>query len=235
MKTSISFAGFVLTAGAISCLSICTVSAAETNAPVIETSVAQPAVVTTSASTVEATTTVKLPYGVEDVLKLSRANISEDIVLNYIQNSGTIYNLAPQDIVYLRNQGVSDHVVNAMLNQRKQVEGAAQIAQQFSVPNAPAVPDANMVPVAPTYLDPTAAYAEPQPAPTASSVYVIPYPQASAAYYGYYGYYGPYGCYRPYYYGGYCGPSVSLGFGFGGRGFYGHGFSHGHGGRGWHR
>jgi hypothetical protein len=38
----------------------------------------------------------KLPYGVEDVLKLSRAQVSEDITLNFIHNSGTIYNLTPK-------------------------------------------------------------------------------------------------------------------------------------------
>ena len=56
----------------------------------------------------------KLPYGVDDVLKLSRAQISEDITLNYVRNSGTIYNLAPKDIVYLRNEGVSDKVISTM-------------------------------------------------------------------------------------------------------------------------
>jgi len=50
----------------------------------------------------------KLPYGVEDVVKLSHAQISDDVVLNYIRNSGTIYTLGPQEIVYLRNQGVSE-------------------------------------------------------------------------------------------------------------------------------
>src|SRR5690242_21831820 len=46
----------------------------------------------------------KLPYGIEDVVKLSRAQISDDVVINYIRNSGTIYTLGPQEIVYLRNQ-----------------------------------------------------------------------------------------------------------------------------------
>ena len=64
---------------------------------------------------------VKLPYGVEDVLKLSRAQVSEDITLNYIKNSGTIYNLSPKDIVYLKNEGVSDKVLNTMMEQRQNV------------------------------------------------------------------------------------------------------------------
>ncbi len=71
----------------------------------------------------------KLPYGVADVLKLSRAQVGDEITLTYIQNSGTIYNLGPKDIVYLRDQGVSDRVINTMLDQRKKLtEVAAQPA-----------------------------------------------------------------------------------------------------------
>ena len=165
---------------------------------------------------------VKLPYGVDDVLKLSRSSINEDIILNYIQNSGTIYNLAPQDIVYLRNQGVSDRVVGAMLNQRKQVEAAAaQSAPQNApaIPNAPMVPDANTAQVAPVYDD-----SAQQTAAPSSSVYVIPYPQATAAYYGSYGY--PYYSY-PYYGSYYYGPSIAFGFGFGHGGYCGPRYYHG--------
>ncbi len=155
---------------------------------------------------------VKLPYGVEDVLKLSRAQVSDDIIVNYVQNSGTIYNLSPNDIVYIRNQGVSERVIGSMLDQRRRVtEVAAQAAPQSAPAPYAAAPQ-------PTYdaANSTAAaapptYAAPAPAQTqsaASTLYVIPYPQATSAYYGY-----PY--YYPYY-SGYYGPSVSVGFGFGG-------------------
>jgi len=230
MKKSISYARLVLIAGAVFSLPVAAVMADETNASVAQTN--QLPAVTKTAQAIAPTTTTKLPYGVEDVLKLSRANVSEDIILNYIQNSGTIYNLGPQDLVYLRDQGVSDHVLNAMLNQRKVVEAAAQTAQSTV---APGVPDASMVPIAPTYTDSAPAPMETQAAPAAaSSVYVIPYPQAAAAYYGYASYYPYYG-YR------YCSPSVVVGVGYGGycyRGhnyyghaYHGHGYGHGHG---WH-
>ena len=119
------------------------------------------------------------------MLKLSRAHNSDDSILNYVQSSGTIYNLAPQDIVYLRNQGVSDRVVNAMVGQRKLVEASAQAQQQVPAP-APIFQDPGAV--APTYADSGAGYAEAPATSAPSSVYVIPYPQATAAYYGYYGY-----------------------------------------------
>lgn len=176
---------------------------------------------------------VKLPYGVEDVLKLSRAQIGETIILNYIQSSGTIYNLGPKDIVYLRDQGVSDTVINAMLTQRKRAElasqAAAAAAAQVGGPyapgagTAPLVADAGAVGNAPT-ADQSVTYAEAPLTPPASSVYVIPYSGA------YYGSYYPYPYYGSAYYGGWYGPSVAFGFRFGGHGsFGGHGFG-GHGG-----
>ena len=99
-----------------------------------------PAPTTTAASTPTATDSapVRLPYGVEDVLKLSRAQISEDVTLNFIRNSGTIYNLAPTDIVYLRNQGVSDRVINTMLDQRMNVP--AEVAAQTAPSSTAAAP-----------------------------------------------------------------------------------------------
>jgi len=165
-----------------------------------------------------AATQPKLPYGVKEVLKLTRAKISEDVVVNYIQNSGMAYNLTSSDIVYLRNEGVSDRVINAMLDQSKTLETAQNQADNAPPAAAPAPAPASAPIPAPTQapqvaVNPAPVYVQP-PSPSApSTVYVIPYPPATSAYYGYYqpyyGYYGAY--YAPYY-----GPTISLGFGFGG-------------------
>jgi len=246
MKNSLTYAGLALMTGAVVCYPFRSLNAAETNTAVASTTAAQSVVV--AGTPVEVSSgAVKLPYGVEDVLKLSRANINDDIILNYVQSSGTIYNLTPQDIVYLRNQGVSDRVVNAMVGQRKLVEATAQGPQQVPAPapNAPMIQDPGVA-VDPTYSDVGSGYTEAPATSAPSSVYVIPYPQATAAYYGYYGY-SPYSYYGPYAYG-YCAPSVSIGIGFGGYGYYGHGYyghryyghggyghgGYGHGGHGWH-
>jgi hypothetical protein len=134
----------------------------------------------------------KLPYGVEDVLKLSRAQISEDITLNYIKNSGTIYNLSPKDIVYLRNEGVSDKVINTMMDQRSNVP--ADVANQNALQaqaaasaagTVPASADASTAQAAPVYIQPQPFYVEPTPVyvppepyyEPASTLYIIPYPR----------------------------------------------------------
>lgn len=202
------------TAGAISLLAWTALSTASAQEPTDS-----PAIPNISAPVASAApaTAGKLPYGVEDVVKLSRAQVSEGVILTYIQNSGTIYNLGPKDIVTMRDQGVSDRVINAMLDQRKTVEASTQAGA--SALAAPA--DTTVVAAAPTYSSPP-----PDATPaSASSVYVIPYPAATSAYYGYY---------QPYYSGGYYGyygygyPSVSFGFGYGGAyyGRYGHYYGH---------
>ena len=104
-----------------------TTSASDTSAQAAEPAAAQPA-------------PAKLPYGVEDILKLSSSQVSEGIILTYIQNSGTIYSLSPQDIATLKSAGVSDNVVMAMVDQRRNVmAAAAQAAPPAAAQPAPVV------------------------------------------------------------------------------------------------
>ena len=174
----------------------------------------------------------QLSYGVSEILQMSQAKVGDNVIVSYVQNSGNNYGLNAAQIIYLRQQGVSDNVINTMLNQRTQ---SAQIAAATTTP-APETPAANSTPSASTTTtQPAVAYV---PATSASTVYVVPDTQT----YNYnawlysrpypYPYYGPYYGYYPYY-GGYCWPapaiSLSFGFGFGG-GYYNHGGYYG----GWH-
>src|SRR5260370_31643925 len=147
------------TVGTISLLtiSLAAVSAAAQGEPVTSQSASL-----TSAQPPAPSAPAKLPYGVEDVVKLSHAQVSEGVILTYIQNSGTIYNLGPKDIVYLRDQGVSDHVINAMLDQRKNVGEATAQTTQATAQSAPAYSDTSAAVAAPTYAAPEA-YAQPAP------------------------------------------------------------------------
>jgi len=174
---------------------------------------------------------IQLSSGVTDILKLGRAHVGDDIIIAFIRNSGTTYHLSVPEILYLREQGVSDQVLTAMLSAGQNVTAAAaQAAPQPApqpVPTGPTADWANSNPqpapaapqYAPNYVAAAPVYAQPSP------VYAYPAP--------YYGYYDSW----PYYWGY---PSVSFGFGFG-RGYYGgyHGGGyHGggyHGGGGGHR
>jgi hypothetical protein len=70
----------------------------------------------------------QLSYGVPQVLQLVQARVSDGIIVSFIQNSGTIYSLNAGEIVYLKQQGVSDPVLNAMLNQRSRLTGSTDPA-----------------------------------------------------------------------------------------------------------
>jgi hypothetical protein len=160
---------------------------------------------------------IQLSYGVSQIVQLAQAKVSDSTILTFVQNSGNSYGLDANQIIYLRQNGVSDAVVSAMLNQPKNVAANQTASQTANTQNATAV-----APPVTTYV---------QSAP-ASSVYVVPDTQT----YYYDSYYQPYyypNYYYPYYGWGY--PAVSLSFGFGGRwggGFHGGGFHgggfHGH-------
>jgi hypothetical protein len=155
----------------------------------------------------------QLSYGVPQIIQLAQAKISDDTIIAYIHNSGNSYGLDVNQIIYLRQQGVSDNVINVMLNQPKVASAPVQSATQ---------PDNSQASTA--YAQPATTYVQTVPS---SQVYVIPDTQT----YYYSAYYAqPY--YYPYYAWPY--PAVSLSFGFGGRwgggGWHGGGF---HGG-GWH-
>ena len=179
----------------------------------------------TATATAKTAEPVKLPYGVEDVLKMSRAQVSDDVIATYIQNTGTIYSLGPNDIVYLKDRGVSDRIINTMLDQRRIAnEVAAQAQQQQAAAQAPAAAADNNSPVTtPAYSDQqSAAPAVTQPA---SSLYVIPNPTPPYPYYGgpYYSYSYSYPYYPyPYSYAGFGfgRPVVGFRFGLGARSFH---------------
>lgn len=168
-----------------------------------------------------------LSYGVSQVVQLSKANISDDTIISYIQNSGNSYGLDADQIIYLKEQGVSANVINAMINQKNR-------AVAVSVPTPSPAPVVDQ--------DQSVQYAQPNAVPTttpppvvgdsapSSTVYVIP--DTQTYYYD--------ANYAPYYYGyyGYGWPAVSLsfGWGYGGWGGYRGGWGggwHG-GGGGWH-
>jgi len=57
-----------------------------------------------------------LSPGVAEVMKLAESGADEDVVLAYIQNAGSIFNLTADQILYLKDNGVSSPVITAMLN-----------------------------------------------------------------------------------------------------------------------
>jgi len=139
-------------------------------------------------------TAPNLAPGVADIVKLASARVGDSVILAYIDNAGTVYNLDAHQIVYLHDVGVSEPVISAMLKQKQKnmAQGARMVAQSPSVPDDNGTPPSSQ-----------AVYSQPdsQEAP-ASTVYVIPYQTATPCYgYSYYPYYSCFVGY-PWFYGG---------------------------------
>jgi hypothetical protein len=54
----------------------------------------------------------------QEVVKLTKAQMGDDVIVAYINNSGTTFNLSADDMLYLQGQGVSQPVMNALLHSR---------------------------------------------------------------------------------------------------------------------
>jgi hypothetical protein len=168
---------------------------------------AQPA---TNATANAGPTAPLLSYGVTQIIQLSQANVGDATIVNYIRNSDSSYGLDADQIVYLKQQGVSDTVLNTMLSQPRTTQTAATAQPASATATSTATATVNIV------AQPAVTYvpADPIYVPS-SSVYVIPDTQTYQYYaYTYHPYYGgrSYLGYRPYYYG----THYSFGAGYGG-------------------
>ncbi len=176
----------------------------------------------------------QLSYGMAQIVKLAQANVSDDAIMAYIKNSGNSYGLNADQIIYLRQQGVSDAVITTMLNQPR--PGLA-----VAVPTTQAPPPASSTAYASQdsadTVAPPVTYVQTVPATT---YYYQPYyyypayawcPPVTYCY-GWGGYYrGYYGGYRGGWHGGWRGGASSVGW-HGGR--FAGGWHGGAPGGGWH-
>ena len=88
------------------------------------------------------------PLSLADVKALAKAGISEDVIISQIKSSRTVFHLSAADIIELRDTGVSDKVVNYMINTPSTV-GEAAPAGSVVVQQAPPPPPVETIVVAP--------------------------------------------------------------------------------------
>ena len=56
------------------------------------------------------------PLSVEDVVKLSKEGISEDVIVTKIKKNGKAFDLSPDELVELKKLGVADNVIKLLLD-----------------------------------------------------------------------------------------------------------------------
>ena len=79
------------------------------------------------------------PLTIDDVISMSRSRISDDLIISQIRNSRTVYRLRTADIVDLKRTGVSERVIDFMINTPTEIryEETARVAR--TPPPAPLV------------------------------------------------------------------------------------------------
>ena len=96
-----------------------------------------------------------LTPAVSEVIRLSEAGSSEEVILGYIMGSRAPFNLSDDDILYLKDIGLSSPVVAAMLNRDHDLQGQGQVYTY----DQKAYPATNPTAVAPQPIAPPAAEA----------------------------------------------------------------------------
>ena len=90
------------------------------------------------------------PLLVADVEALAKAGIKDDLIISQIRNSRTVYHLTTADIIALKNAGVSDKVVDFMINTPSQIP-SAQVSGEVGPEPPPQPPQQIVVAPGPEY------------------------------------------------------------------------------------
>jgi len=59
---------------------------------------------------------LRQPTSIADVKAMARAGVSDGVIITQIRNTRTIYHLSAADVIALRDAGVSEQVLNFMIN-----------------------------------------------------------------------------------------------------------------------
>ena len=91
------------------------------------------------------------PLAVADVKAMAQAHVSDEVIISQIQNTHTVYHLSAADIIDLHNAGVSERVVQFMVN-------TPSVAVAAPAPPTAVVQGPPPVPAEPVYVAPGPEY-----------------------------------------------------------------------------
>jgi len=158
---------------------------------------AQPGDAGNVASTAPAVAAVSFSPAIRDILKMLDAKVDIEVIKAYVRNSNIAYNPNASEIIGLKQHGVPDEVITALLQRGAEVR--AQLAQSRQA-TAPAMPPNNPAPAYPYDYGASLPDYNTYPAYPAYADYGYPY--YGYAYGGYpYDYSYPWAFYSPFYFG----------------------------------
>jgi hypothetical protein len=80
------------------------------------------------------------PLSLEDVVRLTSNGTSDEIIIGQIYNSGSVYNLTSDQIIWLQSNGVRDRVIQAMQQTRFRPVRQVYTQPVYVVPAPPPPP-----------------------------------------------------------------------------------------------
>lgn len=87
---------------------------------------------------------IRTEGSVAQVIRLAASGVDEGVILGFVTNSATLFNLSSDEIIYLNDLGVPSQVVELML-QRDQF--LKQVGSNLALASAPSAPAPEMVPL----------------------------------------------------------------------------------------
>lgn len=74
---------------------------------------------------------------IDEILKLAEASVSKEVMLSFVASSATFYNLSAADVIALKEKGVVDEVITALL--KRDAEVKSSVAQARGTTAAPSI------------------------------------------------------------------------------------------------
>jgi hypothetical protein len=102
---------------------------------------------------------------VNDIIKLSQAKLSDDVILQQLSKKGQRFDLSTEQLIQLKNAGVSDRVIQVMMDPTKATASSPTQNLQIAVPQQPKQPSDTSTAGAPAELPPGAHAFAPSLAP----------------------------------------------------------------------
>jgi hypothetical protein len=103
-----------------------------------------------------------VPLSIEEVLKLSKGGVSEDVIITRIKKNGRAFDLTAEELVELKRAGLTDNIVRFLLDPSQPNTPAPPVPP--TPREAPAAPPKPSLPAKTYPADPNAARVPPEPA-----------------------------------------------------------------------
>jgi len=127
-------------------------------------------------------TKVKLSIPASELVRLANSGLEESVLLAYVTNSTSTFNLGAEEIIYLNDIGVPSAVVTAMIHHDQTVRGATAAMIAANTP-APAPQQMTEPPPATPAQEPPPAEGQPEAAPPPAEAPLTP-PETTSDFYG---------------------------------------------------